>query len=102
MTAKVTGCTKCKRTLAKIFSVLICEVFGLFWGFGWLVGFYVLLFLLSACNPSSFGGGREVPFASSQRFHDKNHSDCAGLCHTSHTKLCKSVHPVEALQFSLV
>lgn len=42
MTVKATGCTKCKRTLAKIFSVSICEVFGLFWGFGW--GFFFLVF----------------------------------------------------------
>lgn len=64
MTVKATGCTKCKRTLAKIFSVSICEVFGLFWGFGWGFFFGVLLFLFSACNPSSFGGGKEVQFAS--------------------------------------
>lgn len=35
-------------------------------GFGVLVGgfFGVLLFLFNACNPSSFGGGKEVQFAS--------------------------------------
>lgn len=63
MTAKVTGCAKCKKT-AKVFSVSICEGFGLCWGFGCFF-FSVLLCLLSAGNPSPFGGEREVQFASS-------------------------------------
>lgn len=54
MTVKVTRCTKCKRTLAKIFSVLICEVFGLFGGFGWLFFEFCFVYWVLV-TPASLG-----------------------------------------------